>query len=249
MKSNVLSLMLVRDRKCQMINYNRLHTLTVLIDKPIHSGQLMFELIVELKSLRTLTLDARRNRRSLWIESIPKKIGELVHLRYLDLSGNERLEELPSVIVGRSERLEPDLGREIMNGLEPHQGLESSTIYDYEGTLSRWLSSLHSLRVLTLRDYDCQVLPSLGKLASLESLEIRNLYGVEKITIMPCLSELTISMCDKLKALPDFLWNTPLQNLTISYCLILENLYTEEIGEQWAKISHIPKVGWELVAH
>nr|XP_011469806.1 PREDICTED: putative disease resistance protein RGA3 isoform X1 [Fragaria vesca subsp. vesca]XP_011469808.1 PREDICTED: putative disease resistance protein RGA3 isoform X1 [Fragaria vesca subsp. vesca] len=144
-----------------------------------------------------------------------------------------------------------------------------------------------------------KVLPSLGKLASLESLTIQyqgvNLYGVskvgveflgieqgktssssifisfpklkqltihfmpsweelegveeensEKITIMPCLSELTIYDCQKLKALPDFLWKTPLQKLRISGSPILENLYRKEIGEQWAKISHIPntKVGW-----
>ncbi|XP_004307541.1 PREDICTED: putative disease resistance protein RGA3-like isoform 2 [Fragaria vesca subsp. vesca] len=193
----------------------------------------------------------------------------------------------------------PGFGREIMNGLEPPPGLESLFIHGYKGAFSPWLSSLHRLRVLTLVECDCQVLPSLGKLASLESLTIQyqgvNLYGVskvgveflgieqgktssssifisfpklkqltihfmpsweelegveeensEKITIMPCLSELTIYDCQKLKALPDFLWKTPLQKLRISGSPILENLYRKEIGEQWAKISHIPntKVGW-----
>nr|XP_011469791.1 PREDICTED: putative disease resistance RPP13-like protein 1 [Fragaria vesca subsp. vesca] len=381
-----------------LLSYKRLRTFTVLIDKPILSGQLMFDLIVELKSLRTLTLlDNRRNL------SIPKKIGELIHLRYLDLSGNSKLKELPSVIgslynlqtlrlygcqsleeidvrrlinlrhlhlrgcsvrlikgieklrdlqtldvfrVGAVEgnkledlkdlnqlqgsleieitgnpkmaenaailvnkphllelnllfplggNLDPGLGREIMNGLEPHPGLESLTIWRYKAeAFSPWLSSLHSLRVLSLEVCDCQVLPSLGKLASLESLTIRGLHGVEKvgveflgielgktssssifisfpklkkltiesmwsweewegveeensekITIMPCLSELTVYGCQELKALPDFLWKTPLQKLRISSSPILENLYREETGEQWAKISHIPntKVG------
>ncbi|XP_004308875.1 PREDICTED: putative disease resistance protein RGA3-like [Fragaria vesca subsp. vesca] len=386
-----------------LLSYKRLRTFTVLRGNAIHSGQLMFELIVELKSLRTLTLGPWGEPID-FIESIPEKIGELIHLRYLDLSGNSKLKELPSVIgslynlqtlrlvdcenleeidvrrlinlrhlhlrfcvrlrlikgieklrdlqtldwfrvrdvegnmledlkdlnqlqgsleieiTGNPKMaenaailvnkpllelslrfcLDPGLGREIMNGLEPHPGLECLTIGNYEGAFSPWLSSLHSLRVLSLESCYCQVLPSLGKLASLESLTIQYLYGVEKvgveflgieqgttssssiflsfpklrqlviwkmesweewegveeensekITIMPCLSELTIYGCKELKALPDFLWKTPLQKLTISESPILKNLYREEIGEQWAKISHIPNtnVGWEWVPY
>ncbi|KAL6128258.1 hypothetical protein ACLB2K_071614 [Fragaria x ananassa] len=343
-----------------LLSYKRLRTLTV----SYNLSQLMFDSIVELKSLRTLTLGQVFDEP---IESIPKKIGELIHLRYLDLSGNQRLKELPSVVgslynlqtlrldyclsleeidvrrlinlrhlhlrdcvdlrlikgieklrdlqtldqfrvrdvegnkledlndlnqlqgsltldiqgnpkmaenaailVNKPHLLELSLdfnrglGREIMNGLEPHPGLECLTIYGYKDyAFSPWLSSLHSLRVLSLGGCDCRVLPSLGKLASLESLTIQVLRGVskvgveflgieqgktssssifisfpklrlltissmssweewegveeensEKITIMPCLSELRISFCTKLKALPDVLWNTPLQKLT-----------------------------------
>ncbi|KAL6131423.1 hypothetical protein ACLB2K_069799 [Fragaria x ananassa] len=271
----------------RLLSYKRLRTLTVTVrmDKPSHSGQLMFDLIVELKSLRTLTLGTPNGP---WFQSIPKKIGELIHLRYLDLSGNYRLKELPSVIgslynlqtlrlvgcgnlreidvrrlinlrhlhlrgcfrprlikgieklrdlqtldvfrgdvegnkledlkdlnqlqgrlsivitgnpkmaenaailVNKPHLLElslwfgsldrnPGLGREIMNGLEPHPGLESLLIHGYKGAFSRWLSSLHSLRVLAL--YNCEVLPSLGKLASLESLTIQDLDRVSKVGV------------------------------------------------------------------
>ncbi|PRQ36222.1 putative P-loop containing nucleoside triphosphate hydrolase, leucine-rich repeat domain, L [Rosa chinensis] len=62
------------------------------------------------------------------------------------------------------------------------------------------------------------------------------------ITIMPCLSKLRITCCKKLKALPDFLWKTPLQELHIKQSPILENLYREGTGEQWAKISHISSI-------
>ncbi|KAL5570580.1 hypothetical protein UlMin_027155 [Ulmus minor] len=40
--------------------------------------------------------------------------------------------------------------------------------------------------------------------------------------IMPCLSSLEISGCDKLEALPNFLRKTPLKNLVIGVCQILE---------------------------
>ncbi|KAL6128329.1 hypothetical protein ACLB2K_071684 [Fragaria x ananassa] len=46
----------------------------------------------------------------------------------------------------------------------------------------------------------------------------------ENITIMPCLSELTIEYCEKLRELPDFLWQTPLQNLKVEGSQFLEHL-------------------------
>ncbi|KAL6128127.1 hypothetical protein ACLB2K_071483 [Fragaria x ananassa] len=60
--------------------------------------------------------------------------------------------------------------------------------------------------------------------------------------IMPRLSELTISWCHRLKALPEFLSKTPLQKLHISNSPILQKLYRQGIGEQWTKISHIPTI-------
>ncbi|XP_040365310.1 putative disease resistance protein At3g14460 [Rosa chinensis] len=182
--------------------------------------------------------------------------------------------------------------REIMNGLEPHPSLESLFISSYRGgAFSHWLSSSNSLRVLTLSNcFNCGFLPPLGKLASLESLDIAMLPGVSKvgieflgiddgqtssssssifisfpklkqltfrcmlswkewvgvennnITIMPCLSQLTIEDCWKLKALPDFLWKTPLQKLHILRSPILRDLYRQGLGEEWAKISHIPTI-------
>ncbi|KAL6140844.1 hypothetical protein ACLB2K_059137 [Fragaria x ananassa] len=49
------------------------------------------DLVLQLKCLRTLKL-------SDWVKEVPKEIGELFHLRYIDLSGNRSLKELPDAI-------------------------------------------------------------------------------------------------------------------------------------------------------
>ncbi|CAL8997687.1 unnamed protein product [Prunus brigantina] len=53
---------------------------------------------------------------------------------------------------------------------------------------------------------------------------------------MPCLSELRIQECTSLKALPDFVFKTPLQTLRIPESRGLIERYQEGNGE-WAKIS------------
>ncbi|BFG21427.1 hypothetical protein CerSpe_077010 [Prunus speciosa] len=60
--------------------------------------------------------------------------------------------------------------------------------------------------------------------------------GDSEITIMPCLSELTIIDCPVLKALPNFLFRTPLQTLDMLGSRKLSERYQEGNGE-WAKIS------------
>ncbi|KAL5570310.1 hypothetical protein UlMin_026885 [Ulmus minor] len=48
--------------------------------------------------------------------------------------------------------------------------------------------------------------------------------------IMPCLSSLEILFCDKLEALPNFLRKTPLMNLSIERCEILEKKRSEYVN-------------------
>ncbi|XP_068311083.1 putative disease resistance protein RGA3 [Pyrus communis] len=61
-------------------------------------------------------------------------------------------------------------------------------------------------------------------------------------TIMPCLSSLTLGLCNELEILPDFLCKIPIQNLTIRGCSKLIRRCTEASGEEWPKISHIPNI-------
>ncbi|KAL4636431.1 hypothetical protein ACB092_03G007900 [Castanea dentata] len=60
------------------------------------------------------------------------------------------------------------------------------------------------------------------------------------ITIMPRLQKLTIRNCGMLKSLPDFLRTTPLQELEIEGCPIIQKRCRRETGEDWRNISHIP---------
>ncbi|KAM5578417.1 hypothetical protein ABKV19_008634 [Rosa sericea] len=68
------------------LNCKRLRTLTAFESKLTSIG---VELISQSKSLRTLNLSKNS------IQEVPKEIGGLIHLRYLDLSQNDELKELP----------------------------------------------------------------------------------------------------------------------------------------------------------
>ena len=60
------------------------------------------------------------------------------------------------------------------------------------------------------------------------------------ITIMPRLQKLKIRNCKKLKSLPDFLRTTPLKELEVVDCPIIEKRCRRKTGEDWHNISHIP---------
>ncbi|XP_065632443.1 uncharacterized protein LOC136068766 isoform X2 [Quercus suber] len=59
---------------------------------------------------------------------------------------------------------------------------------------------------------------------------------------MPLLHSLKIRWCGNLKSLPDYLLNTPLQELDIYGCPILKQHCERRIGDFWRNISHIPKI-------
>ena len=60
---------------------------------------------------------------------------------------------------------------------------------------------------------------------------------------MPLLHSLTIVWCRNLKSLPDYLLrNTPLKELDIHRCPILEQRCERGIGDYWPNISHIPNI-------
>jgi Leucine-rich repeat (LRR) protein len=99
--------------------------------------------------------------------------------------------------------------------------------------------------------------PKLKKLWIWNLEEVEEWEGIERrvgeedanttsiISIMPQLRDLRIENCPLLRALPDYVLAAPaLQELGISRCPILRKRYgkEEEMGEDWQKISHIPKI-------
>ncbi|XP_048434561.1 disease resistance protein RGA2-like [Pyrus x bretschneideri] len=113
---------------------------------------------------------------------------------------------------------------EILNVLRPHENLESLSIRVHSGATCPQLDDVFE---------------------ALEEWEV----GVEgwnkedfEISIMPCLSSLEIRDCHHIKTLPDFLCNTPLQDLTIYKCSTLSKRCEQGSGEEWPKISHIPNI-------
>ncbi|KAL3027235.1 hypothetical protein AAZX31_03G039400 [Glycine max] len=74
---------------------------------------------------------------------------------------------------------------DVLCKLKPHQGLESLTIWGYNGTIfPDWVGnfSYHNMTYLRLRDCNnCCVLPSLGQLPSLKKLYISRLKSVKTV--------------------------------------------------------------------
>ncbi|ONI35600.1 hypothetical protein PRUPE_1G545000 [Prunus persica] len=122
--------------------------------------------------------------------------------------------------------------------------LERLTIEEMEGVRMVRVEFLGLEDQTSFRIRSPQILfPKLKRLTFFSLSNWEDWEGVEEwtkedseITIMPCLSELTIEECELLKALPDFLFETPLQTLDISSSWRLSERYQEGNGE-WAKIS------------
>ncbi|XP_021831164.1 putative disease resistance protein RGA3 [Prunus avium] len=123
--------------------------------------------------------------------------------------------------------------------------LERLTLWEMEGVRKVGVEflGLEDQTSFRIRSPPLILFPKLKQLSFLHMEEWEEWEGVEEwtkedseITIMPCLSELTIYHCKLLKALPDFVFKTPLQTLRILESERLSERYQEGNGE-WAKIS------------
>ncbi|PRQ20565.1 putative P-loop containing nucleoside triphosphate hydrolase, leucine-rich repeat domain, L [Rosa chinensis] len=111
------------------------------------------------------------------IEKIEKaQLGNKEHLSHLGVWFQE----------GDEEQRKGDA--EIVKALQPHHNLESLSIGCCQiGTTESlyWIKSLHNLRELRLYDWRfCELLPPLGKLPSLEILEIEGMKKVKTVGVV-----------------------------------------------------------------
>lgn len=194
---------------------------------------------------------------------------------------------------GEAMNLENEVNHEaISEALQAPPNIESLEMCYYKGktALPSWVLLLNKLKKLYLTHCNnCEIMPSLGKLPSLEILQIigmrsvkrvgdefwgienhhsssssssivafpklkkltlRGLYEWEEweiekedITVMPQLISLELGSCSKLKSLPvDLLRSQKLKMLEIYNCPILKERFKKDVGEDWAKIFHIPNI-------
>ncbi|XP_028944048.1 putative disease resistance RPP13-like protein 1 [Malus domestica] len=114
-----------------------------------------------------------------------------------------------------------------------------------------------SLQELTIDDCpSLEFLPREG-LQHLTSLQYLNIYRCPSLEFLPAegllhltsLQYLTIEDCPKLQFLPENGLPPSLSSLKIYSCSALEKRYEDKMGEDWAKISHIPliKIGKQVI--
>lgn len=145
------------------------------------------------------------------ITSLPNSIGNMTHLRYLNLNGNSELQFLPNSICS----------------LHFLQTLKLSGCRKIS-TFPRKFSHLVSLRHLVITSPNVFE-KQLGTLTSLRSLTIehcRSLVSLNEVTKnLTLLRTLRIHNCAKLTSLPSSLKNcTALENLEVVNCPMMESL-------------------------
>ncbi|KAL6297070.1 hypothetical protein ACE6H2_005212 [Prunus campanulata] len=229
---------------------------------------------------------------SLWIKNL-KSAKDASEAKNAELGKKKNLLHL-TLYFGHDyvRDLEIAKDEEILNDFQVHTNLESLAIYSYHSNTlcPSWMMSCHNLRKLKFSHLPfCGVLAPLGKLPSLEYIEIYKMKSVKKvgveflgitgetpqtliksfpklkqlqfmdmeqweewegveeedskITIMPYLLKLEIYNCGQLKALPNFLWKTPLRELSITKdCSNLAQGFETRRGTEWAKASQVQNI-------
>ncbi|XP_040373483.1 putative disease resistance protein RGA3 isoform X2 [Rosa chinensis] len=101
---------------------------------------------------------------------------------------------------------------DVLDGLEPHGNLQSLKISGFMGArFPSWITSLQNLKHITIDNcYNCEVVPTLGHLPHLRSLEIEWMKKLKRLgaefygysdtstTLFPALKTLYIIGCDEL---------------------------------------------------
>ncbi|KAJ6417834.1 hypothetical protein OIU84_001254 [Salix udensis] len=170
---------------------------------------------------------------------LPNWMMALTRLQELTLEGCGNLEVLPSL--GRLPNLE-SLELELVGV----RRLDAGFLGIEEVENANNINEVEIARVTAFPKLKTLVISFLFKLKEWDGIERR--VGEEDATtisifIMPQLQQLEIFGCPLLRALPDYVLAAPLQVLEITDCPNLMKRYgKEEKGEDWHKISHIPKV-------
>ncbi|XP_050210306.1 putative disease resistance protein RGA4 [Mercurialis annua] len=117
-------------------------------------------------------------------------------------------------------------------------------------TLSHGMQHLTSLEVLIVRDCEKLDLSSADQLQPLKNLRKLRIVNLAKLVSLPealqhvtALQQLEIRSCPVLKTLPEWMVElTRLQQLEINECAMLSKRCSNNKGEDWNNIAHIPNI-------
>ncbi|RWR74941.1 disease resistance protein RGA2-like protein [Cinnamomum micranthum f. kanehirae] len=179
----------------------------------------------QLQALQTLEIRCKQ------LSSLPEGPGQLKALQNLNITMCERFSSLPEWL-GHLEALNYinigvcDELTSLFNGLGRFEALRDVSVWRCEKlmSLSDGLLQLEALQSLAVDG--CPNLQSLfGGFEQLKSLHLLEIYE-----------------CPQLRPLPNLQHLTALEKLRISNCPLVTERLEKEKGEDWCKISHIPRI-------
>ncbi|RWR74928.1 putative disease resistance protein RGA3 isoform X1 [Cinnamomum micranthum f. kanehirae] len=204
----------------------------------------------QLKALHTLKIFGCKR-----LSSLPEGLGQLKALQTLHIENCERLSSLPEGL-GQLEALQTlhikncERLSSLPEGLGQLKALQTLQFWDCDrlSSLPEGLGQLEALQ--TLQFWNCDQMSSLPEgLGQLEALQTLQIWGCERLSSMfdgfdqlKSLCRLDFWDCPELRPLPNLQRLTALQRLSIHRCPLLTERLEKDKGEDWCKISHIPRI-------